>query len=575
MTRDSNIFGFIFLFFFLSNSYCQTTSRTIKGVISDGDFPISNAYIRIKGTELVAISGSNGVYEITASEGDILVYSHVGMEPVEVLVQDITQTLNIELLPAVNELDEVVLKSSKRRKKKIDFEEYDKKKTIIRTAYGYLDKTSAGGTMRIINREDILDINLCILDLLRGKFSGITVKGDCLTGGAVSIRGAGSISNAGSVLYDIDGQLFSEAPIWLPIQNIRRVAVLSSYSLTTMYGTLGRGGVVVINTVGNNPSFSASNIAVQNLNKDIYTDNALDKESLLDNYPSFYKELEDASSEEQFTTLLKDFEVTFSNSPYFYLDAFSLYVEKWNNIEAAEAVVRSKYPLISKNPVLLKAYAYKLEALNLFAKANEVYKEVFLLRPEYVQSYLDLINNYQDLGNYKQAKGLLLRMTALLEKRILKCSSPDLDDIMKHELISLASLSNENLDLSIQENQSNFDLGDTRVVFEWNDNEAEFNVQFVNPNNQFSTWNHSYYSEKDQIGLEKECGYNQRDFFIDRSLSGTWKFNIEYLGNKSLTPTYLKVTVYSDFGKPSQSKSVTVYKLFLKNKNHELFYLNI
>jgi len=53
-----------------------------------------------------------------------------------------------------------------------------------------------------------------------------------------------------------------------------------------------------------------------------------------------------------------------------------------------------------------------------------------------------------------------------------------------------------------------------------------------------------------------------------------WKINVKYLGNKSLTPTYLKVTQYTNYGTPQQSKKIQVLKLILKNANMEFFKLN-
>jgi hypothetical protein len=60
---------------------------------------------------------------------------------------------------------------------------------------------------------------------------------------------------------------------------------------------------------------------------------------------------------------------------------------------------------------------------------------------------------------------------------------------------------------------------------------------------------------------------------IDGSLPGSWQVNIKYLGNKSLTPTYLKASIYYNYGEVSQRKEVKLFKLSLKNVNQELFKL--
>ncbi|MBT8204838.1 MAG: hypothetical protein KJO20_05635, partial [Eudoraea sp.] len=64
------------------------------------------------------------------------------------------------------------------------------------------------------------------------------------------------------------------------------------------------------------------------------------------------------------------------------------------------------------------------------------------------------------------------------------------------------------------------------------------------------------------------------EYLLDASLPGEWDVNIKYLGNKSLTPSYLKVTIYQNYGSMSQSKVVKVFRLQLKDANQRLFGLN-
>lgn len=47
--------------------------------------------------------------------------------------------------------------------------------------------------------------------------------------------------------------------------------------------------------------------------------------------------------------------------------------------------------------------------------------------------------------------------------------------------------------------------------------------------------------------------------------------NVKYLGNKRLTPTYLKVALYSDYGTDRQQVHYQVFTLRVKNANQELF----
>ena len=47
----------------------------------------------------------------------------------------------------------------------------------------------------------------------------------------------------------------------------------------------------------------------------------------------------------------------------------------------------------------------------------------------------------------------------------------------------------------------------TRLVFEWNNSEAEFEIQFVNPENQYYKWKYSLADNEEEIYNAKEYGY--------------------------------------------------------------------
>ena len=119
------------------------------------------------------------------------------------------------------------------------------------------------------------------------------------------------------------------------------------------------------------------------------------------------------------------------------------------------------------------------------------------------------------------------------------------------------------------------DFQGTRLVFEWNDSEAEFNLQFINPENQYFMLKHSLADNAELISREKEYGFSAIEYLLDGSLPGSWKVNINYLGNKSLTPTYLKATVYYNYGTYAQRKETKVFKLSLKSTPHELFAISV
>jgi uncharacterized protein YfaP (DUF2135 family) len=119
---------------------------------------------------------------------------------------------------------------------------------------------------------------------------------------------------------------------------------------------------------------------------------------------------------------------------------------------------------------------------------------------------------------------------------------------------------------------------DTRIIFEWSQYDAEFDLQIVNPQKRYFTWSHIQKEEVSRFIKEKSQGYGLEEFFITKKDKGDWLFNITYYGKKTgnnSTPTYLRATVYSNFGKPTQTKKVTIFEMNDLNKKETVLKLKI
>jgi len=238
----------------------QAQTKLIKGKLTHLNAPLANAQVSVKDSNANVKTSVDGLYSISAEEGDIIVYSYPSLETVEIIVEDVTSILNVSLNQKVTLLDEVVVKSSNRKSQAELEEEYAYNPNLIKTAWGILDSETAAGKMQFLRDEDINDVGICILDVLKGQFSGVGVNGDCQRGGSVIIRGSASVSTLSTAIFDVDGQLFNDPPIWLIPSQMARVAVLNSLSLTARYGSVAAGGVVVINTRTGVSTIAGTNI---------------------------------------------------------------------------------------------------------------------------------------------------------------------------------------------------------------------------------------------------------------------------------------------------------------------------
>lgn len=569
----------VLLLFLVSGlAVAQEKTQIITGIVTDGRSPLKNVKIKVLDTDgnTDFFSDEDGRYKLKAKPGNTIVYSYLGFKPIEIRVEDVTRILNVEMYLDIQELDEVtVVKRAKKSKEDLEIE-FSTNPNLIRSAYGILDATTSSYEIRLLAENQKNEVGLCILGILRGRFSGIEISGDCIQGGFVSIRGTSSINYNQAAIFDVDGLILNDAPIWIPVGNIERVAVLSGLAARNLYGGIASGGVVIINTnAGNSFSQSKELKDKSKLRNNFYQNDALSSAAIFNDLPVYLQELLESKSFEEAQKIYDYYVFKYGSSYNYYIDAIKYFNENWDDKVFTDSIVQKAYKFFSSNPVAIKALVYTLQAKGDFEKANEFNKEVFVQRPDYAQSYMDLANSYRDIGEIKMAASLYSRYNFLVNEGFLRNDSIKFSKIINREFNNLIALNGQEI---ISKNAKNHvlenDFNGTRLVFEWNDSEAEFDLQFVNPEGQYFISKHSLVANADRIADEKLVGFSSEEFIIDDSLAGNWQVNVKYLGNKRLTPSYLKVTTYYDYGTDKQRKNIDVFKLGLKNVNQELFKVN-
>ena len=547
----------------------QDKINNIKGKVTYLDTPLVNAEIRVSTTGETIKTDNEGKYAITAAPGQVVTYTYPSMRSMEIVVEDVTRILNVELTPEVNQLDEVVVSKTVLKSQKEMREEYALNKNIINSAFGFIDKETTNFSMSIVEGKDLNPIGINIATSLQYRIPGLRVDPN---GPTIYLRGASM--GMFPAIYDIDGLIVREFPNFLQIENIERIAVLRGLGAVTKYGGAANGGVIVINTKGanfyNNNSQAPNDLA--RLKGNIYDGSALASEKLEGDKPSYLTRLLGSETEEEAKNTYQEQIKIYGSSFYYVLDAYDYFSNRWNNKDFADEVINDNSAILKDNPIALKALAYIYQAEGRSEEANELYKEIFTLRPNYAQSYMDMANSYRELGEYQKAAAIYARYGYLLEESFLRAEG-DLGIIMERELNNLIALKGKEL-LSKRELKKlvlDDEFDGTRLVFEWNDSEAEFELQFVNPEGNYFKSEHSLMADADRIKDEKISGFATEEYLIDDSIRGVWQVNAKYFGNKSLTPTYLKATIYHNYGSASQRKETKVFKLSLRDINQQLF----
>ncbi|MDD6781639.1 MAG: TonB-dependent receptor [Bacteroidales bacterium] len=207
---------------------CVGAFAQIKGTVvteEDGE-PVIGASIMVKGTTVGTISDVDGTFEVSASAGDVLVVSYIGMATQEVPAAN---GMVISLQSSATELEEVMA-----------------------VAYGTTTKKAFTGAAQSKRGEDLAKMQVSdVSKSLDGAMSGVQVvssSGQPGESASIRIRGVGSISASQSPLIVVDGIPYEGSLNSIPTQDIASLTVLKDAAANSMYGARGSNGVILITT---------------------------------------------------------------------------------------------------------------------------------------------------------------------------------------------------------------------------------------------------------------------------------------------------------------------------------------
>jgi TonB-linked SusC/RagA family outer membrane protein len=195
--------------------------KTVSGTVTDSSgVPLPGATVVVQGTSNGVTTNFDGIYSISANEGDQLVASFVGYASVSATV-GASSTLDFSLSPD-NSLEEVVVTAL----------------GITRAAksLGFAQQSVSGDALTKTKETDFRTA-------LAGKVAGVQVIGgtsSTFEPSAIRLRGEQN------VLYVVDGIPMSSTDINTAI--IDNITVLKGAAATALYGYDARSGVIVITT---------------------------------------------------------------------------------------------------------------------------------------------------------------------------------------------------------------------------------------------------------------------------------------------------------------------------------------
>jgi tetratricopeptide (TPR) repeat protein len=567
---------FILTLFFSFTHVAQNNDneklKIITGVITAETLILPNVNILVENTKRGTNTNSDGYYKIYAKAGEILVFSHLNMKPIKVLIEDVTTILNLEMRYAENFLNEISITTQSSESRSTGL----KKPRKFISGRSSIDTRKAGFAASFIKGSDLNLAAASVAQALRGKVSNYKLVTDLNGNEFVRLRETSFTGTVAYALWDVDGVISSIVPN-IDLNIIKDIAIIKGLAGTNKYGSEAVGGVIVVNTISNSFASKASRDIHSKdnkyTNKDYYNEDAVSIEYLETGTPDYYKLFEAAATPILAYEEYKNIYDTYKTRTNFHFNSANYFINSLNSKEYGLKILSDLEVFANSNPEILKAIAYKYQELRLHQLAIDIYKKIMIVRPNHAQSYRDLANGYAHLNQYKNAWKIYLYY--LQQGFLIKDNA--IGDIFNTEMKAIYVQRKQKDSIReklVFENNDATIANDVRMVIEWDTSEAEFILEFVNPNKQSFKVNHSLAENSEQILDEKIIGYNSKEFLIEKVEKGDWLINLTYLGNKKFVPTFLKITTYFNWGTSAQKEEIKVHELTLKNVKAQLLTIN-
>jgi TonB-linked SusC/RagA family outer membrane protein len=251
--RNNPFFFVVFLFSISATNFAVAQNAgsaltRVKGVVTEraSGQALVGVTVKVKGGRTGTATDNNGAFVVDVPASGSLVFSYVGFTDQEVSVKN-QATINIELERGSSSLNEVVV-----------------------VGYGTQSKKDVIGSIASVSSRQLQDKAVVSFgEAIVGQVAGVQVQQTSSAPGAglsIKIRGVGSISADNTPLYVIDGVPLDNTTASYSAQgasganvptnplasinpgDIQSIDILKDASATSIYGSRGSNGVVIITT---------------------------------------------------------------------------------------------------------------------------------------------------------------------------------------------------------------------------------------------------------------------------------------------------------------------------------------
>ena len=231
------------MLFLMGIFFSFAQQNNVSGTVTDFEnLPLPGVNILVKGTTTGTQSDFDGNYVIAANSGDVLIFSYIGQRTIEITV-GASNTINVQMEQDTQALEEVVV-----------------------VGYGNQEQRKIIQNVGVVKEEAIENLQVVSADqLLQGQSAGtqiVNASGVLGSAAVIRVRGVNSINAGSQPLIVIDGVPITDSQNTLnrggntginPLSyvnpnDIASLTVLKDAGATSIYGSRGANGVVLITT---------------------------------------------------------------------------------------------------------------------------------------------------------------------------------------------------------------------------------------------------------------------------------------------------------------------------------------
>lgn len=424
---------------------------------------------------------------------------------------------------------------------------------VVVVGDGTQRKQAITGSIASIYERQILPGTSNFGDVLKGRIAGLDVTTSGSPGSAPSIRvrGISSLSNSEPLIV-LDGMPVSgNINDLISVNDIERIDILKDAAATSIYGSRGGNGVILITGKKGRPNYRYS-----------YPRSPYRLKDMED--VEYMEEMKGASMSEK-PGLYQQLKMTYRNDAGFYFDMAQHFFEVGLKNDAW-TILMSATEATDGNYMVLKAMGYTLESWKYFDKAIEVYQQLADMNPMDIYACRDLAWAYYQNKNYQQAIDILYEAI----KKNFETQEPQYQSfkaILLSEMNAIISVHKQELNISVIPPVLIKPMPvDLRIFMDGNVS-GYYNVTIHEPGGTVCS-REKPVSKKNGY-LNKGIGnyyyyYNgPQEYQIKNAAEGKYRISVDHYDYSYYSgyypgriPSFVRISTFKNFGKKNQTISI-------------------